>query len=294
MALLAGNGYPAAPMRPFLAVPALTLLVSSLFAVGCADEASAPAAPAGGETAEEAELKGKSLATRVAACDAAFENAEDQSTAGMVEASGVWRGCLVKAVDAQKVATKEIAAARATVSLVCQHKSAASTEAFGTLNRVEAASCPGARELDLAYLLDSYGPKQSQTIAQSSVDDDACQAAFDKETNGGDAPQQTMNQAIGAQAECYVQRAVAGIVQGLRDNVAQAKADGWEDARFTELYAGDEASIRTSVEADVRAYEQAVGEVCGATLRASGEDGGTLGVFLVGACRAHVFARFLP
>lgn len=273
---------------------ALLLLVPSVFALACADDAATPAAPAGGETAEEAELRGKSLATRAAACDKAFENAEDQSTAGMVEASGVWQQCLVKAVDAQKVATQAITSARATVSLVCQHKSAASTEAFGTLNRVESASCPGARELDLAYLLDSYGPKQTGTIAQTTVETDACQAAFDTETNGGDAPQQTMNQAIGAQNECYVQRAVDGIVQGLRDNVAQAKADGWEDTRFTETYAGDEATVRASVEADVRAYDLAVAAVCKETLRASGEDGGTLGVFLVGACQAHVFKRFLP
>ncbi len=281
-------------MRSLASVPALLLLVPSLFAFGCADDAASPAAPQGDESAEEAELRGKSLATRVAACDQAFENAEDQSTAGMVEASGKWQSCLVKSVDAQKIAPKEIAAARASVSLVCQHKSAASTEAFGTLNRVEAASCPGARELDLAYLLDSYGPKQSGTIAKTKVEDDACQAAFDKETNDGDAPQQAMNQAIGAQAECYVQRAVDSIVQGLADNVAQAKADGWEDTRFTETYAGDPATVRASVEADVRAYDRHIGEVCGAALRASGEDGGSLGVFLVGACRAHVFARFLP
>lgn len=281
-------------MRSNVALRALLVLVPTLFAFGCADDAATPAAPAGGETAEEAELKGKPLATRVAACDQAFENAEDQSTAGMVEASGAWRTCLVKAVDAQKLAAKEIAATRATIGLVCQHKSAASTEAFGTLNRVESASCPGARELDVAYLLDNYGPKQSSTIAQTELSTDACQAAFDTETNGGDAPQQTMNQAIGAQNECYVQRAVDGIVQGLLDNVAQAKADGWEDSRFTETYAGDAATVRASVEADVRAYDQSLASVCRAALTASGEEGGTLGVFLVGACQAHVFKRYLP
>jgi hypothetical protein len=272
---------------------AALLLPLSLLAAGCAGDEATPATDPG--TADEADLQAKkTLAARATACEDALYNAEDQSTAGMVQASGVYQTCVAKAVDAQKIATADISALRAIVPAVCAHKSAASGDAFGTLNRVESASCPGAREFDVAYLLDTYGPKQTSKLAQTQLETDTCQAAFDTATNGGDAPQQELNQAIGVQNECYVQQAIDSIVAGLAENVAYAKSEGYEDIRFTETYAGDAKAVRAEVEGDIRSYNASIGAVCASALRASGEDGGSLGVFLVGACRAHVFLRYLP